>query len=120
VFQVTPAHGPDGAPDPRGRLGGRRGRKQETVYQITGARKGVRDDVNSRTRRYLLSMGLRTACFVGAVVVGAGPLRWVLIVGAVVLPYFSVVFANGGRERMVESPFPDHVEERRAINGRET
>ena len=28
-----------------------------------------------------------------------GVLRWVLIVGAVVLPYFAVVIANAGRER---------------------
>jgi hypothetical protein len=28
-----------------------------------------------------------------------GILRWVLIVGAVALPYFAVVIANAGRER---------------------
>ena len=28
-----------------------------------------------------------------------GALRWTLIVGAVVLPYFAVVIANAGRER---------------------
>lgn len=46
-------------------------------------------------------MGVRTACFLGAVVAG-GWLRWVLIAGALVLPYLSVVFANGGRERVEE------------------
>jgi Protein of unknown function (DUF3099) len=117
VVDVTPARGSDGT-GPRGRFGGRRGRRQETVYQITAARRGVRDDVNTRTRRYLYSMGVRTACFIGAVVVGAGWLRWVLIVGAVVLPYFSVVFANGGRERMSESPLTEHYEDRKAITGR--
>jgi DUF3099 family protein len=98
---------------------GVRVRKRETVYQITGARRGVRDDVDSRTRRYLISMGVRTACFIGAVVVGAGWLRWVLIVGAVILPYLSVVFANGGRERVVETPLIDGLEDRRAITGRD-
>ena len=55
---------------------GVRVRRRDTVYQITGARRGVRDDVNSRTRRYLISMGVRTACFIGAVLVGGGWLRW--------------------------------------------
>jgi hypothetical protein len=113
---VTPTRGSDGADAPHG-LRGRRGRKQDTVYQITEARRGVRDDVNSRTKRYLVSMGVRTACFVGAVLVGDGWLRWVLIVAAVILPYLSVVFANGGRERIEESPLIDHYGEGPAITG---
>jgi hypothetical protein len=48
-------------------------------------------------------MGVRTVCFVLAVVAD-GWLRWALIVAAVVLPYLSVVFANGGRERVVALP----------------
>jgi Protein of unknown function (DUF3099) len=86
---------------------------QEPVYQITSARRGVRDDVERRTRRYLISMGVRTACFLGAVVAG-GWLRWVLIAGALVLPYLAVVFANGGRERVEEGPL-FHDEDVRAI-----
>lgn len=39
-------------------------------------------------------MGVRTACFIGAVAVGPGWLRWVLIAGAVLLPYLAVIFAN--------------------------
>ena len=89
---------------------------QEPVYQITSARRGVRDDVDSRTRRYLVSMGVRTACFLGAVVVGGGWLRWVLIAAALVLPYLSVVFANGGRERIEEAAL-FHDEDVRAITG---
>ncbi len=88
---------------------------QQPVYQITSARPGVRDDVDNRTRRYLVSMGVRTACFLGAVVAD-GWLRWVLIAAALVLPYFSVVFANGGRERVVEAA-SFHDEEVRAITG---
>jgi hypothetical protein len=116
VVDVTSVRGsgPSGAP-PRPR--DRRSRKGETVHQITSARRGIRDDVDSRTRRYLISMGVRTLCFVGAVVVGDGWLRWVLIVGAVVLPYVSVVFANGGRERAVDLPAAEHFEDRRAIPG---
>jgi hypothetical protein len=92
-----------------------RGSPQEPVFQITSARPGVRDDVDSRTRRYLFSMGVRTACFLGAVVAG-GWLRWVLIAGALVLPYVSVVFANAGRERIVDAE-AYHSEDVRAITG---
>lgn len=69
------------------------------VYSITGAQRALSDDVDDRTRRYLIAMGIRTVCFLGAIVVH-GPLRWVLVAGAVLLPYFSVVFANAGRERI--------------------
>lgn len=78
----------------------------EPVYQITGARRAIREDVNSRTRRYLVSMGVRTVCFVLAVLTD-GYLRWALIALAVVLPYLSVVFANGGRERTIDLPADD-------------
>ena len=53
--------------------------------------------------RYLVSMGVRTACFLLAVVVH-GPLRWVFVLAAIVLPYIAVVFANAGRERSLPSP----------------
>jgi hypothetical protein len=82
---------------------GLRQRGRPPIYQITGARRGVRDDVNNRTRRYLISMGVRTVCFLLAVVTD-GWLRWALIAAAVVLPYLSVVFANGGRERIEALP----------------
>jgi hypothetical protein len=39
----------------------------------------------------------------------------VLIVAAVTLPYLSVVFANGGRERTVDLPESDLADDRRAI-----
>ena len=67
------------------------------VYRITGARRSLDDDVRSRQRRYAISMGIRTVCFLLAVVT-TGWLRWVMIAGAVALPYFAVVLANGGRE----------------------
>jgi len=84
------------------------------VYRITGARLGVPEDVAGRQRRYLVSMGVRTACFVLAIV-ASGWLRWLLIVGAVVLPYVSVVFANGGREQ--GGDFPGEATQRRALSG---
>ncbi len=50
-----------------------------------------------RQRRYLISMGIRTACFVLAVVFRqVQPLMWALIVASFVLPYVAVVMANAG------------------------
>jgi hypothetical protein len=89
-------------------------RARQPVYQITTARRGVRDDVDSRARRYLVSMGVRTVCFVLAVV-ASGWLRWVLVAAALVLPYLSVVFANGGRERASVMPEETKIEKRRPI-----
>ncbi len=40
----------------------------------------------ARQRRYVISMAIRTVCFVAAVAVGPGWLRWVLVAGAVFLP----------------------------------
>lgn len=70
----------------------------ESIHTITGAQRALSDEQTSRTRKYLLSMGIRTACVLGAIVVPGWP-RWVLIAGAVVLPYFAVVIANAGKTR---------------------
>ena len=91
-------------------------RDRPVVYSITGARRGLRDDVQSRTRRYLISMGIRTACFLFAVAID-GWLRWVLIAAAVLLPYFSVVFANSGRERIQDFSGLARSDVSKAIDG---
>lgn len=67
------------------------------VFTITGAQRPLSQEQTGRTRRYLISMGIRTACVLGAIIVPGWP-RWVLIAGAVVLPYLAVVVANAGRE----------------------
>lgn len=45
-------------------------------------------------------MTVRTLCFVGAILVGDGWVRWVLFVGALVLPYVAVVMANSASPRI--------------------
>jgi hypothetical protein len=67
------------------------------VFTITEANRSLSNEQAGRTRRYLISMGIRTACVLGAIVVPGWP-RWLLIAGAVVLPYLAVVIANAGRE----------------------
>jgi hypothetical protein len=82
-----------------------RGRARPEVYRITGAPRSLTADVRFRQSRYLVSMAVRTACFVLAIV-ASGWLRWAFFAGAVVLPYVAVVFANAGRERAVAGPPP--------------
>jgi len=68
---------------------------------VTQARPSLSDDISYRQRRYLLMMAIRAGCFVIAVVMFVNHLGWLTVipaVGAIAIPYFAVVFANGGRE----------------------
>jgi hypothetical protein len=59
------------------------------------------DDIAYRQRRYLIMMGVRALCFLVAVIMFANHAGWLTaipVVGAITIPYFAVVFANGGRE----------------------
>jgi hypothetical protein len=67
------------------------------VHRITDAGVSLTDDQAGRQRRYLIAMSIRTLCVLGAVL-APSPWRWVLAVGAVILPYIAVVMANAGRE----------------------
>lgn len=73
--------------------------RDSSSVRITTAPTSVADDIAGRQRRYLISMAVRTACVVGAVAVGAGLLRWLLIAGAVLLPYVAVILANSETRR---------------------
>lgn len=64
---------------------------------VTHVGSALSDDLPGRQRKYFISMMLRTACFLLAVFTPS-PYRWFFLVGAVVLPYISVIVANGGRE----------------------
>jgi hypothetical protein len=81
---------------------GRRARGSQ-VQAITSAPRALAEDVHDRTVRYLISMGIRTACFLLLLVV-PGPWKWVCVVGAVVLPLVAVLVANAGRERSEAPP----------------
>lgn len=73
-----------------------RSRSQEAV-RITTAATNRNADIAARQRRYLLSMSLRSLCFVGAIVAALAGVGWlwpILIAGALILPYIAVVMAN--------------------------
>ena len=69
------------------------------AVRITTAPANHRDDLNKRRRRYLISMSVRTLCFIGAIFIG-GWVRWVLLSGAFILPYVAVVMANAANPRI--------------------
>lgn len=73
-------------------------RHHDEPVRITTAASSPADDISARQRRYVLSMGIRTVCFVAAIVAD-GWLRWVLIVAALLLPYVAVVMANNSNTK---------------------
>lgn len=84
-----------------------------TVHSITSVPISLRDEQSVRVRNYVLSMGVRTLCFVLAglfsMTLNWTIAAWVCVVGAVVLPYPAVVFANATNNRkshFVEVPTP--------------
>lgn len=81
------------------------GARPPEVHSITGAVEALSDEQTGRTRRYLVSMTIRTACVLLAIIVPGWP-RWVFLAGAVALPYLAVVAANSGRRRREPPPAP--------------
>ena len=67
---------------------------------VSDAQESADKDYEQRVRRYTISMIIRVVCLLLAFVV-TGPLRWVMLGGAVVLPYIAVVIANSRNERLV-------------------
>ena len=71
-------------------------RKREETLRITTASRPRSEDIRGREKRYILSMGIRTLCFILAVVFMGHWVMWLFLVGAVFLPYVAVVMANAG------------------------
>jgi Protein of unknown function (DUF3099) len=91
--------------------------RSDDSISITGAKVPLSEDQKQRTRRYLMSMAIRTVCFIGAIL-ASGWLRWALVAGAVLLPYFAVVMANAGRSRSAKSPPMIILNDQRQIGAR--
>ncbi|MBM3691401.1 MAG: DUF3099 domain-containing protein [Actinobacteria bacterium] len=72
-------------------------KKTPTNYVITSVQRGISEEQRGRRDRYMIGMSIRTICFVGAIV-ATGTLRWILLAGAIFLPYIAVFIANAGRE----------------------
>ncbi len=74
------------------------------MQSITSARSSHSDDVARRMKGYAISMGLRTLCVIGLVLVLPHWSAWLFVPGAVFLPYVAVLLANAGRERAPSAP----------------
>jgi len=65
----------------------------------TSLPRSPRDDVDARSTRYLITMGIRVACFILMVVITPyGWYTWLFGAAAIFLPYIAVVSANVGQE----------------------
>ncbi len=87
-------------------------RKHDVPVRITTASRPRSEDIRGRERRYLISMGVRTVCFVLAVVFMGHWAMWVFLVGAVFLPYIAVVMANTGTPDPVDTSIEYHPDVR--------
>lgn len=83
----------------------------EQVHLVTQARRPMSEDIRYRQHRYLIMMAIRTLCFAVAVIMFVSHLHWLVLipaVGAIVIPYVAVIFANGGREPDNTRGFLEH------------
>lgn len=75
---------------------------------VTSLPPSPQDEASHRVRRYALTMGIRTLCFLlMALVQPVGWWTFVFAAGAIFLPYLAVVSANAGRDSTpstIESP----------------
>ena len=62
--------------------------------RITTATRSRREDIAMRQRRYLISMGIRTACFVLAVLSIGHWFLWLFLGASFFLPTIAVIIAN--------------------------
>lgn len=64
------------------------------AQSLTSIAQSPEDERKSRMIKYTVAMSIRVVCIVLAMVV-QGWLMWVFFAGAIFLPYFAVVIANG-------------------------
>jgi hypothetical protein len=64
------------------------------AQSLTSIAQSPEDERKSRMIKYTVAMTIRVICIVLAMVV-QGWLMWVFFAGAIFLPYFAVVIANG-------------------------
>lgn len=84
-------------------MGIRKHEQDDDVVRITAAPVNPGDDIARRQRRYLISMTIRTLCFVGGVAFYQVPwLCFTLIAASFFLPFVAVVVANAAAPRVAE------------------
>ena len=71
-------------------------RRGATAVSITSASRSHSEEIRGREFRYVVSMGIRTLCFLLALLFMKHWVVWFFLAGAVFLPYIAVVIANAG------------------------
>lgn len=67
---------------------------QDDAFRITTAAADPRADTAARQKRYVISMTIRMVCFLAAAYFAPEWPMWILLAGAIFLPYVAVVGAN--------------------------
>lgn len=85
-------------------------RKDPEPIRITSATRSQSEEIAARQRRYIISMAIRTACFLAAVFVASRSLwlMWIFIIASFILPPVAVVVANA-QAPTDPDPDPDTV-----------
>lgn len=73
--------------------------REPEAVRITTATRSRGEDIAARQKRYLISMGIRTVCFVLAVVFIGHWVMWVFLTASFFLPTIAVVVANSAAPR---------------------
>ncbi|HYO39533.1 MAG TPA: DUF3099 domain-containing protein [Nocardioidaceae bacterium] len=92
--------------------------REPEAVRITTATHGRRQDIARRQKRYLISMGIRTVCFVLAIFSMGHWWLWLFVAASFFLPTIAVVVAN--THSTVDTGGPDLFEpdlSTRAIGG---
>jgi hypothetical protein len=96
-------------------MSGRRKHRDDPVVEITNAPTSPRDELAGRERRYIISMSIRTLCFIGAVVSFGVHLAWlgaILMIASLILPMLAVVVANSMVPRIEGNPVDPGLQHR--------
>ena len=81
-------------------------RREPDPIRITTATRSRSDDISGRQRRYVISMTIRTICFLLAVVSMGHWFMWAFLIASFVRPYVAVVMANAGANTDPGGPDP--------------
>jgi hypothetical protein len=95
--------------------------REQQVFSITSAAESQSEDRLRREKRYALSMGIRTVCFLGGVVLVMQPMPWrvmgwIMFAAAIFLPYIAVGRQRRGAQEGLR-PVPVRSRARQADRG---
>ncbi|MBO9520973.1 MAG: DUF3099 domain-containing protein [Nocardioidaceae bacterium] len=103
-------------------MSGRRKHHDDPVVEITSAPTSPSEEIAHRERNYLISMGIRTICFIGGVVAISTGVVWlgiVLFVASLILPLFAVIVGNSVSPRLEGTPADPGLHHRELGPGRD-